>query len=148
MLGLSYGSYRKSSNKTPGGLLNLGRGRGGAYLQFLDRQRQNYTMSMEFEMLRSFNNNNELLRYITNTIKNRKQKYNLFLAQYAFCFNALRLFYGGRGEGGGLLERRGLLKLSTSRRGLLRKGGLIREGGLINEGVLSERRGLLERGAY
>ena len=89
-------------------------------------------------MLRSFNNNNGLLRYITNTIKNRKQKYNLFLAQYAFCFNALRLFLWGKGRGGGsLLERRGLLKLSTSRRGLLRKGG-----GLIRE------RGILARGAY
>ena len=30
-------------------------------------------MSVEFEMLRSFNNY-ELLRYITNTIKNWKQK--------------------------------------------------------------------------
>ena len=29
-------------------------------------------MSMEFEMLRSFNNNYELLCYITNTIKNWK----------------------------------------------------------------------------
>ena len=29
-------------------------------------------MSMEFEMLRSFNNNYELLRYITNTINNIK----------------------------------------------------------------------------
>ena len=126
MLGLSYGSYRKSSNKTPGGLLNLGRGRGGggvAYLQFLDRQRQNYTMSMEFEMLCSFNNNNELLRYITNTIKNRKQKYNLFLAQYAFCFNALRLFYGGKGEGGGLIRKEGLIKTFNLQTGASKKGG-------------------------
>ena len=42
-------------------------GGGGAYLKFFDRQRQNYTMSMEFEMLRSCNNHYELLRYITNT---------------------------------------------------------------------------------
>ena len=48
-----------------GGLLERG-GRG--YLKFFDRQRQNYTMPMEFEMLCSFNNNYELLRYITNTI--------------------------------------------------------------------------------
>ena len=41
-------------------------GRGGTYLKFFDRQRHNYTMSMEFEMLHSFNNNYELLRYITN----------------------------------------------------------------------------------
>ena len=41
-----------------------------AYLNFFDRQRQNYTMSIEFEMLRSFNNNYELLHYVTNTIKN------------------------------------------------------------------------------
>ena len=38
----------------------------GAYLKFSDRQRQNCAMSMEFEMLRSFNNNYELLRYIPN----------------------------------------------------------------------------------
>ena len=43
-----------------------GRGGGGTYLKFFDRQRHNYTMSMEFEMLRSFNNNYKLLRYITN----------------------------------------------------------------------------------
>ena len=42
----------------------------GVNLKFFDRQRQNYTMSKEFEMLRSFNNKYELLRYITNTIKN------------------------------------------------------------------------------
>ena len=61
-------NYRKSSNKPPGGLLNFGpSGGGGAYLKFFDRQRQNYTMSMEFEMLRSYNNHYELLRYITNT---------------------------------------------------------------------------------
>ena len=72
-------NYRKSSN-TPegvggGGLLNfepsgrdLIRGGGGgllerrAHLRFFDRQRQNCTISMEFEMLRSFNNNYELLR--------------------------------------------------------------------------------------
>ena len=59
-----------------GGLLNFGLSggglirEGGAYLKFFDRQRQNYTMSMEFEMLCSFNKNYELLRYITNTIKN------------------------------------------------------------------------------
>ena len=29
----------------------------GAYLKFFDRQRQNDTISMEFEMLRSFNSN-------------------------------------------------------------------------------------------
>ena len=40
-----------------GGLLERGLFRRGAYLKFFDRQRQNYTMSMEFEMLRSFNNN-------------------------------------------------------------------------------------------
>ena len=40
-----------------GGLLERGLFRRGAYLKFYDRQRQNYTMSMEFEMLRSFNNN-------------------------------------------------------------------------------------------
>ena len=43
---------------------------GGAYLKFFDRQRQNYTMCVEFEILRSFDNNHELLRYTTNTIKN------------------------------------------------------------------------------
>ena len=127
MLGLSYGSYRKSSNKTPGGLLNFGPlegAGGGAYLQFFDRQRQNYTMSMEFEMLRSFNNNNELLRYITNTIKNRKQNYNLFLAQYAFCFNALRLFLWGKGRGGGRLFRKeGLIKTFNLQTGASKKGG-------------------------
>ena len=36
-----------------------------AYLKFIDRQRQNLTMFMEFELLCSFNNNYELLRYIT-----------------------------------------------------------------------------------
>ena len=48
--------YRKSSNKPPGGLLNFEHSdleRGGGYLQFFDRQRQNYTMSMDFEMLRA-----------------------------------------------------------------------------------------------
>ena len=60
-----------------GGLLNFSPSGGGiikegdllgtgAYLKFFDRQRQNYTVSMEFEMLRNFNNNYELLRYITN----------------------------------------------------------------------------------
>ena len=48
-----------------GGLLER-----GAYSKLFDRQRQNHAMSMEFEMLRSFNNNYELLCYITNTIKN------------------------------------------------------------------------------
>ena len=42
-------------------LLKRGGGGGlfdrGAYLKFFDRQRQNYIISMEFEMLRSFNNN-------------------------------------------------------------------------------------------
>ena len=33
---------------------------------------------MEFEMLRSFNNNYELLRYITNTIKNWKTETTSF----------------------------------------------------------------------
>ena len=60
----------------PGGLLNFGpsqegggelleRGtyqRGGTYLKFFGRQRKNYTMSMEFEML--------LLHYMTNATKN------------------------------------------------------------------------------
>ena len=67
-------------------------------------------MSMQFEMLRSFNNNCELLRYIRNTIKNWKQKWNLFSTQYAFYINAYSFFVvGGRGEGG-------LLKIPISRR--------------------------------
>ena len=45
-----------------GGLLER-----GGYWKFFDRQRQNYTMSMEFEMLCGFNNNYELSFYI-NTI--------------------------------------------------------------------------------
>ena len=64
-----------------GGLLYFGPpegGRGllerGAYLKFFDRQRQNYTMSMEFEILRSFDNNYELLRY-TEKLKNRNKIY-------------------------------------------------------------------------
>ena len=50
-------------------LLNVNLLEGGAYregetkLKFFNRQRQNYTMSMESEMLHSFNNNIELLRY-------------------------------------------------------------------------------------
>ena len=44
--------------------------REGTCLKFFDRQRQNYTMSLEFEMLGSFNNNHELLHYIANTNKN------------------------------------------------------------------------------
>ena len=44
------------------GLLNFGPSgggeEGGAYFKFFDRQRQN--VSMEFEMLRSFNNNNKV----------------------------------------------------------------------------------------
>ena len=39
----------------------------GAYLKFFDRERQNYTMSVEFEMLCRFNNY-ELSRYIANSI--------------------------------------------------------------------------------
>ena len=74
--------YHKSSNKPPGGLLNSVHLEGGglireggllergAYLKFFDRKRQNYTMSIEFEMLCSFDNNYELLHYTTNTIKN------------------------------------------------------------------------------
>ena len=54
------------------GLLNIVRSgggggpirEGGTYLEFFDRQRQTYAMSLEFEMLHSFNNNDELLRYI------------------------------------------------------------------------------------
>ena len=59
--------YCKRSNNPPGDLLNFGPSGGegglirdeglyreGAYLKFFDRQRQNYTMSMEFEMLHSF----------------------------------------------------------------------------------------------
>ena len=61
--------YRKSSNKPPGGGEGGSLLERGACLQFFDRQRQNYTMSMEFEMSRSFNNNYELLRYITRTIQ-------------------------------------------------------------------------------
>ena len=62
--------YSKSSNKPPEGLLNFGPYGGGsyyrgelikegegAYLKFFDRQRQNYTISMKFGMLRSFNSN-------------------------------------------------------------------------------------------
>ena len=32
-------------------------GGSGGFLKFFDRQRQSYTISMEFEMLRCFNNN-------------------------------------------------------------------------------------------
>ena len=74
-------------------------------------------MSMEIEILRSFDNNYELLRYTTNTIKNWKIEIKSIFNPYAFCFNAYSFFVeGGRGRGG-LLERRGLLKNSTSRRG-------------------------------
>ena len=60
---------------------------------------------MKFEMLHSFNNNYELLCYITNTIKTEKQKENLFLTQYSLCCNASSfLVEGGRGEGGGLIK--------------------------------------------
>ena len=60
---------------------------------------------MEFEMLRSFNNNYELLRYITNISKNWKAELKSILTQYAFCFSAYSFFVeGGRGTGG-LLER-------------------------------------------
>ena len=41
-------------------------GRGGAYLKFFDRPRQNYVMSVEFGMSRSFNNKYVLLYYTTN----------------------------------------------------------------------------------
>ena len=47
------------------------RGGGGGLFKIL-WQRQNYTMSMEFETPRSFDNNYELLHYTTNTIKNWK----------------------------------------------------------------------------
>ena len=42
--------------------------RGGemAYLKFFDRPRQNYVMSVEFEMSRSFNTKYVLLHYTTN----------------------------------------------------------------------------------
>ena len=61
-------AYRKSSNKPPFGPpggegRGLNREGGGACLKFFDRQRQKYTTSMEFEMLRSFDNNYELLHY-------------------------------------------------------------------------------------
>ena len=76
---------------------------------------------MKFEMLHSFNNNYELLCYITNTIKTEKQKENLFLTQYSLCCNASSfLVEGGREEGGGLL------KISTSRQRAFLRGGLIR----------------------
>ena len=48
-----------------GGTFKLER---GGYLKFFDRERQNYTMSVEFEMLCRFNNNYELSRYIANSI--------------------------------------------------------------------------------
>ena len=69
--------YHKSSNKPPGTYQISGPQEGGggleegrAYLKLFGRQRQNCTMSMESEMLCSFNNNYELLCYIVNTIKN------------------------------------------------------------------------------
>ena len=61
-------TIRKHSNKPLGAykILGLLEGwglirEGGAYLKFFDRQRQNCTISMEFEMLHSFNNNYQLL---------------------------------------------------------------------------------------
>ena len=71
-------------------------------------QRQNCTTSKEFEMLRIFTNNYELLRYTTNTIKNWKLK--KILTQYAFCFNTYSFFVEGRRGEGGLLERGDLLE--------------------------------------
>ena len=43
-----------------GALLNR-----GAYLKFFDSQRQNCNMSMEFEMLRSFNNKSSMNYCVT-----------------------------------------------------------------------------------
>ena len=83
-------------------------------------------MSMESEMLRSFDNIYELLHYTTNTIKNWKTEIkSIFNTVYAFCFNAYSFFVeGGRG-----------------------RGGLIREEGLIKKFNL-QTGGLSERGAY
>ena len=46
-------------------------------------------------------------------------------------------FYGGRGEGGGLIRKEGLIKTFNLQTGASKKGG-----GLIRE------RGILARGAY
>ena len=62
-------------------------------------------MCLEFEMLRSFNSDYELLRYITNTIENWKTEIKSIFNTVCLLFNAYSYFVeGGRGEGGGVLE--------------------------------------------
>ena len=81
---------------------------------------------MDFEMLHSSNNNYELLRYVTNTIKIWKTEIkSIFKIVCRNCFNVYSFFVVGR-------------------RG---RGGLIREGGLITKFNL-QTGGFLERGAY
>ena len=54
-------------------------------------------------------------------LKTEKQKLNLLLTQYAFCFNAYCFFVeGGRGRGRGLIREEGLIKKLN-----LQTGGLL-----------------------
>ena len=46
--------------------VSAGKGGGAAYFKFFDRPRQNYVMSVKFEMSRSFNTKYVLLHYTTN----------------------------------------------------------------------------------
>ena len=60
-------------------------------------------MTMEFEMLRSFNNNYELLRYIMNIIRNWKTNQIYFNTVFLLFFKRLQLFCWRR-KGEGVLE--------------------------------------------
>ena len=103
-------AYFKNFRTSRGGWSLLER---GAYFKFFERQWQNFTISMELEMLCSFNTNYELLHYLTNTIKNWKAGIKSFLTWYTFCFNAYSFFVeGGRGEGRGLIRERGVYMYS------------------------------------
>ena len=76
-----------------------------AHLKFFDLD--SYTLSMEFEMLRSFNDNYDLLRYITNAINTIKiwleilkteiKSISLYSMPSVFMLTAFSL----REEGGG-----------------------------------------------
>ena len=127
--------YHKRSLISPQGLIKLQalwrRGGGGGLLErggLFKILWQPNTMSMEFEMLRSFNYNNyELLCYIANTINTIKNWLEILKTEIKSFFKhsmpsvlvitAFLLREEGLG-GGGLLKRRGLIETSNLQLGI------------------------------
>ena len=77
-------------------------------------------------MLRSFNNNYELLRYIKDTFNTIANWLEISKREIKSIYNTVTVTaFLGRWRGH-IREGRGLLKFSTSRRGLIREGAYLR----------------------